>query len=275
MDMLSDKSHPTAMLDLKTFDAVLLDLDGTIWHEDVPLPGAVELVTAIAKRGQKFGFVSNSGSSPARVIERLAAMGIVAGEPQVLTAAGAACDFVLEQVGEGSRVFNVANESVHELLSGKVKWVESEDEPCDAVMSAGIANPRFITTARLQTALRLLMRGSKLIGLCNDRAYPTPRGFEIGAGAVTAMLAYAASAVPTFCGKPEAWFFLDLCKHLNVDPRKCVLIGDNLEADVAGAKRVGMKAVLTLTGLATRITADAAPTDQRADRLVTDLRELV
>jgi ribonucleotide monophosphatase NagD (HAD superfamily) len=119
------------------------------------------------------------------------------------------------------------------------------------------------------------MRGAKLVGLCADRAYPTPRGFEIGAGGVTAMLAYAANVTPVYCGKPEAWFFLDLCKRLEVDPWKCVLIGDNLEADIAGAKRVGMKTILTLTGLATRLAGESAPADQRADRVINDLRDLL
>jgi HAD superfamily hydrolase (TIGR01450 family) len=261
-------------LSLEAFDAILLDLDGTIWHESVPLPGAVELVDLIRNRGQKYGFVSNSGSSPRRAMNQLAAMGITAAGSQVLTAAGAGCDYVLETFGEGARVLNVANDSVDELLRDHVAFVEDDRSPCDVVVAAGIAHGRA-TPERLQWALRHLMRGAKLVGLCADRAYPTPRGFEIGAGGVAAMLAYAANVTPTYCGKPEAWFFLDLCKRLSVDPWRCVLIGDNLEADIAGAKRVGMKTVLTLTGLATRIAGESAAADQRPDRVVTDLRELL
>ncbi len=263
------------MTDLKSFDAVLFDLDGTVWHDGTPLPGALELVNAVRARGQKFGFVSNTGLSPVGVVSRLAAIGIAAEAHQVLTAAGAACDYVLEQWGDRPRVFNLANDSVHELLDGRATWVRAEREPCDAVMAAGLSGSRFSSIERLQTGFRLLMNGARLIGLCNDRAYPMPHGFELGAGATTAMLAYGANVIPTFCGKPEAWFFLDLCKRLDVDPWNCVLIGDNLEADVAGAKRVGMKAILTLTGLATRITADAAPANQRADGVINDLRELL
>lgn len=264
----------TPMHALDTFDAVLFDLDGTIWHERVPLPGAVELVARVRGRGQKYGFVSNSGSSPKRAVAQLAMMGISADESQVLTAAGAGCDYVLETFDDGARVLNVANDSVDELLAGRVTFVEDDHSPCDVVVAAGIAHGRA-TPERLQWALRHLMRGAKLVGLCADRAYPTPRGFEIGAGGVTAMLAYAANVVPTYCGKPEAWFFLDLCKRLAVDPWKCVLIGDNLEADIAGAKRVGMRTILTLTGLATRIACDAASPDQRADRVINDLRDLL
>jgi HAD superfamily hydrolase (TIGR01450 family) len=261
-------------MNLSDFDAVMLDLDGTIWHENVPLPGAVDLVRAIQSRGQKYGFVSNSGSSPAGAVNRLAGMGIDAGIEQVLTAAGAGCDYVLETFGQGCRVMNLANDSVHELLDGRVIWVNDVQAPCDVVIAAGLAH-RFAAIERLQLGMQQLMKGAKLLGLCADRAYPTVNGFEIGAGGTTAMLAYAADVTPTYCGKPEAWFFLDLCRRLDVDPWKCVLIGDNLEADVAGARRVGMKTILTLTGLATRITAEGCPADRKPDRVIRDLTELL
>lgn len=260
-------------MDLTTFDAVLLDLDGTVWHDDVALPGSAELVRQMQARGQKFGFVSNSSASPARVVERLATMGMQVDPHTILTAAAAGCDYVLATFGEGARVFNAATPSVEELLAGRVTFVDDDAGACDVVLTAGLAHERA-QPARQQIAMRHLMRGAKLVGLCNDRAYPCRRGFEIGAGAVTAMLAYAANVIPTFCGKPEAWFFLDLCRHLGVDPARCVLIGDNLEADIAGARRVGMKTILTLTGLATRITADTATADQRPDFVVRDLSDL-
>lgn len=259
---------------MNDFDAVLLDLDGTIWHENVPLPGAAELVGAIRARGQKYGFVSNSGSSPAGAMARLAQMGIDARVEQILTAAGAGCDYVLETFGPGCAVFNAGTDAVGELLDGKVTWVNDAQSHCDVVVVAGLMHPNA-RVERLQMAMQQLMKGAKLVGLCADRAYPTIDGFEIGAGGTTAMLAYAADVTPTYCGKPEAWFFLDLCKRLDVDPWKCVLIGDNLEADVAGARRVGMKTILTLTGLATRITAQTCPADRKPDRIIRDLTELL
>jgi ribonucleotide monophosphatase NagD (HAD superfamily) len=142
------------------------------------------------------------------------------------------------------------------------------------VLVATVANPRA-SIERLQTALRLLLRGARLIGMGDDRAYPTPRGMQIGAGAVTRMLAYAANVTPVFCGKPEAWFFLDLCKRMGVEPWRCVLIGDNLEADIAGARGVGMKSILTLTGLSTRLHAESAAPEQQADWVIGTLKELL
>ena len=262
-------------MDLTTFDAVLLDLDGTIWHEHAPLPGAVDLVRQLQQRGQTFGFVSNSGASPARVVHLLAAMGLQVDEATILTAAGAACDYVLETFGAGCRVFNAGNDTVDELLAGRVTLVEPDDAAgCQAVVIASLHHERA-AAPRLQAALRHLLRGAQLVAMCNDRYFPTPRGVEIGSGGVAALLSYAAAVTPVFCGKPEAWFFLDLCRRLRVDPSRCVLIGDNLESDVAGARRVGIRTILPLTGVTDRPAAAAAAADRRPDWVIDDLRTLL
>ncbi|MBM9536246.1 HAD-IA family hydrolase [Desulfobulbus alkaliphilus] len=87
------------------------------------------------------------------------------------------------------------------------------------------------------------------------------------------MLANATNLPATYCGKPEPWFFEDICHRLQVPPNCCLLIGDNLETDIAGARRVGMKTILTLTGLAT--SAAVATATDKPDVVVNDLSMLL
>jgi ribonucleotide monophosphatase NagD (HAD superfamily) len=98
---------------------------------------------------------------------------------------------------------------------------------------------------------------------------------EFGVGAMGAMLAYAANVTPAYCGKPERFFFEELCRRLGVAPSRAVLVGDNLESDIAGAKGVGMKAVLVLTGVATREDVARVPAALRPDVVVGGLGELI
>src|SRR6185436_21079891 len=122
------------------------------------------------------------------------------------------------------------------------------EEPCDAVIAGAPANV-FATPDRQRAALYLLRSGAKLIGICADRVYPSPRGLELGSGALSHTMAYAANVTPTFTGKPERIFFEELCRRLGVPPPRCILVGDNLESDIAGAKQFGMATILTLTGV--------------------------
>ena len=234
--------------DFSTYAAVFLDLDGTLYRDLHPLPGASQLVSHLQRLNKKYACLTNSGASPRQLVARLAKMNIPVDEPHIYSCVVAAADYVMQHYGPTPRIFNLGTDGFHDLLDGRVTWVESPTEACDLVAAAAPGNT-YNTPHRQWTALQLLKHGAALIGLCPDRLYPSPRGLEFGAGAMTEMLAYAASVKPTYCGKPDPLFFHELCTRLSVDPKHCLLIGDNLESDIAGAKAVGMTTLLTLTGI--------------------------
>jgi HAD superfamily hydrolase (TIGR01450 family) len=262
--------------DFSGFDAVLLDLDGTIYFEDDPLPGARDLIATLQRQKIKFACISNSTTSPDRVVKRLAGMEISVSPEQIFTAGAAALDYVVNKFPRpgGPRAFNLATQGVQDMLRGRGVWVQSESEPCDAVIVGAPAN-RFADFDRQRIALGLLKKGALAVGVCADRIYPSPRGLEFGSGALTLMLSYAADVQPVYCGKPEKIFFAELCHKIGARAEKCVLVGDNLESDIWGAKRMGMKTILTLTGVTRREDLKTAAPDRRPDEVVTDLRELL
>ena len=260
--------------DLRDYDAVLLDLDGTIWHEDVALPGAIELIRALQRRGQPFAFISNNDHAPARLLRRFAAMGVSVDVASIFTASLAACDHVRHHHPAGVRVFGVAGAAVGELLGDHATLVADDDPaPADVVLSAALGHPTN-TVPRLQVALRHLLRGARLVSFCADRRYPTPSGAEVGGGALAAMLAYAANVAPTYCGKPERLFFQTLCDRLRVAPSRCAIVGDNLESDIRGAKPFGMRTILPLTGVTSRDDLARLDPSLAPDVLVDDLTHL-
>ena len=130
--------------DFSPYAAVLLDLDGTIYHEDHVLPGAAALVVRLQREGRKHACLTNSTSSPERLRTRLAGMGIPITTDHIYTAAAAAADYVLERLAAASkappRVFNLATEGLAEMLEGRVTWVDRIDEACDAVIAGAPAN---------------------------------------------------------------------------------------------------------------------------------------
>jgi 4-nitrophenyl phosphatase len=259
-------------LDLDKYDAILLDLDGTVYYEEHPLPGAVELIRRLQAEGRRYACLTNSTTSPQQLSARLARMGVTVDPDHIYTAAAATCDYVLQRFGAFPRVFNLSTDGVHEMLDGRVRWVNRADEPCDAVI-CGVPLNVYATEDRQRTALVLLRSGAALVAICADRVYPSPRGIEFGVGATAAMFAYAANVTPTFCGKPERIFFSELCRRVGVRPERCVLVGDNLESDIAGAKGVGMATILTLSGIATRNDLEQSP--DQPDAVIRDLADLL
>ena len=269
---------PPSPLNFNAFDAVLLDLDGTIYFEEHALPGAVELIRRLQAERRTYACLTNSTSNPERISARLTRMGVQVDPAHIYTAAAASCDYVMERfAGQRAkpRVFNLSTEGVHDMLDGKVEWVNDERAGCDAVV-CGVPVNVYATDERQRVAMILLRRGeAELVGICADRVYPSPRGLEFGVGAMAAMMSYASGVTPVFCGKPERFFFLELCRRLGVEPSRCVLVGDNLESDIAGAKGVGMKTVLVLTGVAGARDVERLPPEMRPDWVAAGLPELL
>lgn len=276
---------PRVPSDFRNFDpyaAVLLDLDGTIYHEDHALPGAVELIRRLLREGRKFACLTNSTSSPERLVKRLQGMGVELDASCIYTATAAAADYVVTHFARAGkpRIYSLATEGFQEVLEGRVTWVTGIDAPCDVVV-CGTMTSAFVTPDRLRAGLTILRRGGPadqragLLGMCADRVYPSPRGIEFGSGALTMLMSYASAVEPVFTGKPEAVFFRELCGRMGVEPERCLLIGDNLESDIGGAKRVGMKTLLTLTGVARREDLHALSEQQRPDGVVEDLTGVV
>jgi len=257
--------------DFSPFSAVLLDLDGTIYHEDHCLPGALELVQRLQRENRSFACLTNSTTSPHRLAARLARMNMIIPPERIYTAAAAAADYIVEKYTPRAKLFNLATEGLEEMLEDQVEWIQTSSQKCDAVIAGAPANV-YATEERQRMALALLRGGADLIGVCADRVYPSPRGIEFGSGAFCAFLAYAADVRPFYCGKPQPVFFQNLCHKLHVRPQDCLLIGDNLESDIAGGRREGMKTILTLTGVTTAAQAKNLPLDRRPDLVVDDLR---
>jgi ribonucleotide monophosphatase NagD (HAD superfamily) len=182
-----------------SIQAILLDLDGTIYHEDHALPGALEFITALERRGLRYACLTNSGSSPQRVQQRLASMRINIDQDHIYTAGAAAADYVMDRYGSEPRIFNLGTRGVQEMLQERATFVEDVNSPCDVVI-AGDVNNSYATPPRQQMALHFLRKGAALVGICADRCYPSPRGIEIGGGAFCAMLGYAANITPVFAG---------------------------------------------------------------------------
>lgn len=260
-------------IDFTSFDATLLDLDGTLLRHDRPLPGAAELVEHLRDRRVRFAVITNSTHGADFLAKRLQNAGIEVQPDEVWSAARAACDHVVRRFeGRRPRVFNLGALDMEPMLEGRGAWVDGG--ACEAVI-AGTPDNERAGPDRQRVAVELLRGGAELVGVCADRLFPSTRGIEIGCGSFCAMLAHATGREPTFCGKPEARFFLELCEKLKVSPGRCLIVGDNLESDIAGAKLLGTTAALVMTGVARPEDVDATESSLRPDVVVESLPQLM
>lgn len=237
-----------------------LDLDGVVWLDEQPVPGAAEAVTALRAAGEEVVFCTNLSSRPVGEAEaKLARQGIDAAGA-VLTSATAAAGLV----EPGERVLVCAGPGVVEALEARGAEVV-RDGDADAVI---VGLHLDFDYGRLRAAATAVRRGARLIGTNDDPTYPTPEGLLPGGGAILAAVATAAGVAPVVAGKPHAPMAELVRARLGAGG---TVVGDRADTDGALARRLGYRFVLVLSGS----TADPAGARPRPDHVAPDLRAAV
>ena len=95
-------------------------------------------------------------------------------------------------------------------------------------------------------AFRLLMDGAELVALQRNGFKARADGLALDVGAYAAALEYASGREAIVVGKPAREFYTSAIAELGV--QRAVMVGDDLEADVAGAMATGLAGVLVRTG---------------------------
>jgi HAD superfamily hydrolase (TIGR01458 family) len=220
--------------------AVLLDLDGVLYVEGQPLPGAAAAVEELRAAGLALRFVTNTTAhSRRRTLEKLRRLGFAVEERELVTPAVLAVQRCRDR---GHRtVALLMRDEVKEEFEG----LDEGDEP-DAVI-VGDLGERFGYDV-LNRAFRQLLGGAELIALQKNRYWLREDGLCLDVGPFVAALEYAAGCEAHVVGKPADGFFRHVLAGLGVGSDEAVMVGDDVESDVGGALRAGLAGVLVRTG---------------------------
>lgn len=222
--------------------AILLDLDGTLYLDDAPIPGAVEAVAEIRRLGIPFRFTTNTTRRPrTELAALLAGMGIPAEPGEIVSAPSAAARWLL---AKGLRRVK--------LLLPEVSWrefaaLERVDERPDAVVVGDLGEGW--TFPLLDDAFRDVMAGARLVAIQRNRFWRVGGRLQLDAGPLVAALEYATRREAVLIGKPSAEFFATAAGEMAVaDLATVAVVGDDLDSDIRGARDAGMIAVALRTG---------------------------
>jgi len=217
---------------------LLVDLDGTLYVGDEPVEGAREAIGKLKSSGLVLRYVTNTTRKPRReVSEHLRSLGFEVDEAEIFTPARAA----VVLIGEKS-CFPLVDESLLEDLAGITL---TEDHPNHVLV--GDLGEGF-TYGRLNAAFRCLMDGAELIALQRNRYWRREDGLALDVGPFVAALEYATGKSATVVGKPERGFFQHALEDLGLRSHEVAMVGDDAEADVAGAQAAGLNGVQVKTG---------------------------
>ena len=229
-----------SIMDVKGF---LIDLDGVLYIGENAIDGAQEAIDLLKEKKFRFRFVSNTTRKCRKTIaERLTRLGFDIPESSLFTPPLAAIAY-MNAAGK-HRCMLVTTGDVHKDFEHTCDLDGGAATDYVVIGDAGDA----ITYEKMNEAFRALNTGAEIIALEKDRYWMTPDGLMLSAGPFVAALEFATGKTATVVGKPSPAFFEMALKDMDVRTEKAVMIGDDILTDIAGARSIGMKAVLVRTG---------------------------
>ncbi|GGH22782.1 TIGR01457 family HAD-type hydrolase [Paenibacillus segetis] len=229
-----------------SWDAYLIDLDGTLYHGGRIIPGAELLINTMKERGIPFLFVTNNSSrTPEDVALHLKGMGIPAEANDVCTSAVAAAEYVAELM-PGCKVAPIGEYGLIEALKAAGLNVDLE---APEVVIQGI--DRTFTYDKLTQATRWISGGAKYVLTNPDLLLPSQEGLMPGAGTISAAIKAATGVEPIVVGKPSEILMKHAIERLGLANEQTAVIGDNMLTDITAGVNAGCGTILTLTGVTT------------------------
>ncbi len=260
--------------------ALIIDMDGVLWHGDKPLPGLLEFFQALRSKQIPFILVTNNARmTPDQYVQKLAKMGLAVDHNEILTSAMATALYLSENTTPSdNRIFVIGESGAREpliergfSLTETYNFKETATEALNTVADTVVCGlDHELTWEKLATATLHIRAGAKFIATNADTTLPTEYGLTIGNGGILAALQAATGVTPTVIGKPEPIMYQQAINLLGVDPSETVAIGDRLNTDILGAVRAEIRSILVLTGVSTE--EDLGSIDYQPTWILPDIR---
>ena len=229
---------------LREMRGLVFDLDGCVWTGEVLTPGAAEVLALIRRQGKGLCFLTNNSRARARTMQaKLERLGVQAKEAEVLTPLEILGEVVAQRWGP-SRVLAIGGPELAAVLVEAGHSLVPVDAYRDATVVV-VGNDFDFSYERLTAAARAVDAGAAFVTPNIDPRLPTENGqFLPGCGAIVEAVASAAGARPIVIGKPEPPLFELALQRMGLTVDEAAMVGDSIDSDVRGARRVGMTAVL-------------------------------
>lgn len=221
----------------------LIDMDGVIYRGHDLIPGAEKFIRELRTGNVPFCFLTNNSQRTRRdVATKLCRLGIEVEEEHVFTCAMATARFLAQQKPNGT-AFVIGEGGLLTALHRNGYSIVDKD-PDYVVIGEG----RTVNFEMVEAALRMVLKGAKLVATNLDPNCPTQAGLRPGCGALVSMLESASGLKAFSVGKPSPIMLRAARKMLGLRSEETVVIGDTMETDILGGVQLGYRTVLVLSG---------------------------
>lgn len=253
---------------LSTFETIICDADGVLWHFDKAIDGAPETFNLLKSSGRSMFVVTNNSAVTSDVlIKKANDFGIEVNNGFMLTSAMSIANYLASKKFE-KKVYIVGEPGIKEELAkidicsfsvsaekaDIAMYTFAKEMKLDPEVGAVIvAKDDTFTVHTIMRACGYLLNERVLfLGTCLDGAYPIGNNrVLVGAGAMIAAVKTISGRKPLILGKPNPWMVKEACNSGLINPETTLMIGDTLKTDMLFARNSGFQSLFVCTGVNT------------------------
>jgi 4-nitrophenyl phosphatase len=241
---------------LKEKKLFLFDLDGVLYKgkEDVVYISGRKIISKLKTTGKKVLILTNNSTeSTDRIYQNLRKLGFEIETDEILTSSMLTGLYIKKRWGS-IRYFLLGEKGLETELS-KFGHKISNKTDVDALV---VGLDRFLTYEKLNMAVEAAMKSRRIIATHASRFYMSRDGPALATGPVLKAIEYASMVKSIVIGKPSRLMFDLALKISGFKREEAIMIGDQLDTDIAGAERAGIDSVLVMTGVDKKIDGTTA-----------------
>ena len=264
----------------------MFDCDGVLWQGANPIDGAMDVLQILRKRGKRVIFVTNNASQSRKTYKKkFDKLGLEVHVDEIYGSAYASAVYIssVMKLPKDKKVYVIGMSGIEEELTeegvsyiGGTNPADNTLEPfslsdfnLDPSVGAVLCGlDTSINYTKLCKGFQYLTRnpGCEFLATNTDSTYPAAGGTLVGAGSISAPLAFAVGKEPLCIGKPAKTMLDCIQAKVHFDPKKTIMVGDRLNTDILFGQQGGLATLLVMTG----ITQESDITGPNASSIVPD-----
>lgn len=229
-------------MNLKSIDTIIFDLNGTLYERGIAINGANDTIQKFREKKFNLSFITNTdGRSIEAVYQAVLKKGLDIKRDELYTPVTAVKIFVEQHKDKSFYPL------VHDDVLEDLKQINFNDTNPDFVIIGDFCDK--VSYHEINKVFRMIKNGADIIALSKTLWYIDVDGYSINTGLFVKMFEIACDKEAILMGKPSLEYFKMALKRTDSKPENTIIVGDDINTDILGSKKINATAVLVRTGV--------------------------